>query len=157
MICATTAIQGRPMTDRQITPTDVELRLTSDNFLARVERLQALEEQKRELPPAETADIAREVEALTREVLEWAVRQSDLADRAAANESPDAPAIAVIPPRDLHIVLDEWRAAERRLDSEQPGTASFESARADVDRLRDEYARAYRMESGDSPASETGR
>jgi len=55
--------------------------------------------------------------------------------------------IDVIPPRPLHTVLEEWRVAERRLDGEQPGTAGFESARADVDRLRDEYARAYNVQS----------
>lgn len=135
------------MTDQEISPTDEELRLTSDNFLARVERLQALEEQKRELPPPETAEMAREVEALTREILEWAERQSALAGQASEREGENGPPIAVVPPRELHIVLSEWRAAERRLESEQPGTASFESARADVDRLRDEYARAYHQQS----------
>jgi hypothetical protein len=126
--------------------TDQELRLTSDSFLSRVERLQALEEQKRELPPSESADLAHEVEALTREVLEWAERQTKLAEEAAAT-STDRQPIAVIPPRSLHTVLEDWRAAERHLANEQPGTAAFESARADVDRLRDEYARAYNMQS----------
>lgn len=135
------------MTDQEISPTNEQLRLTSDNFLARVERLQALEEQKRELPPQETAEMALEVEALTREILEWAERQSALAAQVATQEGEDGPPIAVVPARELHIVLSEWRAAERRLESEQPGTASFESARADVDRLRDEYARAYHQQS----------
>jgi hypothetical protein len=102
---------------------DQELRVTSDGFLARVERLQALEEQKRE-------------------VLEWAARQTTLAKDAAAEDGDGQP-IAVTPPRALRVVLDEWRAAERAVTSEQPGTAAYESARADVDRLRDEYARAY--------------
>ena len=126
--------------------TEQELRVTSDSFLARVERLQALEEQKRELPAADAADLAREVEALTREVLAWAERQTELAEKAAESSEGTVP-IAVIPPRPLHTVLEEWRVAERRLDGEQPGTAGFESARADVDRLRDEYARAYNVKS----------
>ena len=45
--------------------TDQELRLTSDTFLAKIERLQALEDQKRQLAPADMADIAHEVEDLT--------------------------------------------------------------------------------------------
>jgi hypothetical protein len=126
--------------------TDQELRVTSDNFLARVERLQALEEQKRELPPEAAASMAHEVEALTREVLEWAKRQTMLAEEAAASGGDGTP-IAVVPPRALRDVLDEWRGAERRLADETPGTAAFESARADVDRLRDEYARAYNAQS----------
>jgi hypothetical protein len=121
---------------------DQELRVTSDGFLARVERLHALEEQKREVPPAEAAELAKEVKILTREVLEWAERQTTLAKDAAAEDGDGQP-IAVTPPRALHVVLDEWRAAERAVTSEQPGTAAYESARADVDRLRDEYARAY--------------
>jgi hypothetical protein len=126
--------------------TDEELRVTSDGFLARVERLQALEEQKREVPPEEAADLAREVEALSREVLDWAERQSNLAEKAAETPGDGTP-IAIIPPRALHTVLEEWRAAERRLAAEQPGTAGYESARADIDRLRDEYARAYNTQS----------
>ena len=121
---------------------DEELRVTSDGFLARVERLHGLEEQKREVSPTEAAELAKEVEALTREVLEWAERQTTLAEDAAARDEDGKP-IAVTPPRQLHIVLDEWRAAERRVASEEPGTARYESAVADVERLRDEYARAY--------------
>ena len=132
--------------------TEQELRVTSDSFLALVERLQALEEQKRELPPAEAADIAREVETLTREVLAWAEQQTELAEKAAT--MPNSTPIAITPPRPLHEVLVEWRAAERRLAGEEPGTAAFESARADVDRLRDEYARAYNAQSREgSPGS----
>lgn len=128
--------------------TDQELRITSDSFLALVERLQALEEQKRELPAEDAADIAREVEELTKEVLAWAERQTDLAEKAAASPSTSTGTpIAVVPPRPLHVVLEDWRSAERRLASERPGTAGFESIRAEIDRLRDEYARAYSAQS----------
>jgi hypothetical protein len=130
-----------------LTETEKELRLASDNFLTRIERLHALEEQKRELPAAEIADMAHEVEALTREILEWAGRQTDLAEEAAALDEGDARPIAIVPPRSLGVILDEWRAAERSLQGEEPGTATYESGRADVDRLRDEYARAYRAQS----------
>lgn len=126
----------------KLTLAQQDLRLASDNFLTRVERLHALEVQKRELPAEETAEIAQEVEALSREVLEWAVRQSELAEEVAASTGVAQP-IWTTPPRALHVVLDEWRAAERALANQQPSTAAWESARADVDRLRDEYARAY--------------
>jgi hypothetical protein len=122
--------------------TEEELRLTSDTFLAHVERLNALEVQKRELPPAQTAGLAREVEALAAEVLGWAKRQTSLASRA-ATESPRGRPIAVTGPRAISVVLDEWRAAERRLSEAQPGTAEWASISSDVDRLRDEYARAH--------------
>lgn len=120
-----------------------ELRVASDNFLTRVERLHALEERKRSLPSDELAGIAQEVETLAVEVLAWAGRQRELASAAAADDAPDAPPIAIIPARRLDVVLEDWRAAERRLGGETPNTAEWESARADVERLREEYARAY--------------
>jgi hypothetical protein len=126
--------------------TEQELRLASDNFLTRIERLHALEELKRELPPSETADVAREVESLTREILRWATRQTELAEDIADRPYPATGPIATTPPRALAVVLADWRAAERALAAEQPTTAAWESARADVDRLRDEYARAYRAQ-----------
>jgi hypothetical protein len=128
------------------TTTELEssLRVASDNFLSRVERLHALEEQKRELPSSEVAGLAEEVEALSREILGWAVKQAELA-RGVASEAPnELRPIAIIPPRAMPVVLDEWRSSERALEAEEPGTAAWESARADVERLREEYARAYR-------------
>lgn len=94
------------------------------------------------MPPSQTAAIAREVEALAAEVLRLARRQTALASLA-ASESPDGRPIAVTGPRAIAVVLDEWRAAERSLTEVQPGTAAWESIRSDVDRLRDEYARAH--------------
>lgn len=127
--------------------TEQDLRVASDNFLTRIERLQALEELKRQLPPPETADVAREVEALTREILEWATRQTELAEDIVLTGEAAGP-IATAPPRALAVVLAEWRAAERALAAERPATAAWESARADVDRLRNEYARAYHAQVG---------
>ena len=123
-----------------------QMRVTSDTFLSRLDRLRALEELKREVPADETAELARQVEDLTLEVLEWARRQTRLAEQLDAEDDalpPDPTPIATVPPRPLAVVLDEWRAAQRILDSEEPGTAPRMSAEADVARLRDEYARAY--------------
>ena len=61
------------------TELETSLRVTSDSFLTRVERLHALEEQKRELPAAEMVAMADEVESLSREILDWAVKQAELA------------------------------------------------------------------------------
>ena len=130
------------------TELETSLRITSDNFLTRVERLHALEEQKRELPAAEMVAMADEVECLTREILDWAVRQAELARTVASAEAGANRPIAIIPPRPLSIVISEWRASERVLDGQEPGTAAWESARADVERLREEYARAYRARMG---------
>ena len=130
--------------------TDLEsaLRVTSDSFLTRVDRLHALEQQKRELPISEMVGIADEVEALTRDILGWAVKQAELARTAAAMDPTEHRPIAIIPPRPMPLVLDEWRASERALEAQEPGTAAWESARADVERLREEYARAHRALAG---------
>jgi hypothetical protein len=92
--------------------------------------------------------IADEVETLTREILDWAVRQAELARAAAATDPNENRPIAIIPPRRLAIVLSEWRASERALEAQEPGTAAWESARADVNRLREEYARSSRAMHG---------
>lgn len=133
-----------------------QLRVTSDNFLTRVERLHALEERKRSLPSDELAGIAEEVETLASEVLAWAGRQRDLAVAASADDAPDALPIAIIPARRLEVVLEDWRAAERRLAAETPNTAGWESARADVERLREEYARAYYEQTRGEPHGRRG-
>ena len=126
------------------TELETSLRVTSDSFLTRVERLHALEEQKRELPADEIVAMADEVESLSREILDWAAKQAELARTVASTEPGTSRPIAIIPPRQLSIVLGEWRASERVLSVQEPGTAAWESARADVERLREEYARAYR-------------
>ena len=55
--------------------------------------------------------------------------------------------IEAIPPRDAADILAEWRQAERRLNAAQPGTAEEDAARADIDRLRAEYSRAFEQRS----------
>ena len=138
-------------------PSEEELRLTSDAFLARVERLHALEQRKRELSPEKTVDAAREVETLTAEILEWAKRQTELAARVAEAQPANLRPIAVIPPRALNVVLADWRDAERALNEQAPGTASWESGRADVERLREEYARAYQHRRSSDRAGDASR
>jgi len=138
-------------------PGEEELRLTSDAFLARVERLHALEERKRELSPEKTVEAALEVETLTAEILEWAKRQTELATLVAKAKPTNLRPIAVIPPRALNVVLADWREAERVLNEQPPGTASWESARADVERLREEYARAYQHRRSSDRARDASR
>jgi hypothetical protein len=140
-------------------PDEHELRVASDRFLARVVRLEALESRKRELQPGteEMVAAAQEVETLVREILELARTQTSLADGATRDpDAADLPPIAVTPPRALPVILAEWRAAERRLAAEPPGTAAWESARADVDRLRDEYALTFQLQRRQDGAPSSG-
>lgn len=124
---------------------EFELRTTSDAFLARVERLHLLEEQKRSLTPGtpEMLAVTREVEELAAEVLKVASRQTELAELSAKRHGSNLRPITLVPPREMHVILAEWREAERSLAGAAPGTTEWDTILADVERLRAEYRRAH--------------
>lgn len=125
-----------------------ELRQTSDLFMQRLDRLHDLESRKRELPPdeAEFVRLAREVEDLARALLHTGGQQVELAEEvhqeAKRNHGAvDQPIRDTPPRRDAVAVLADWRAAERRLSAAALESEDEAGARADVERLRDEYRR----------------
>jgi hypothetical protein len=126
---------------------EAELRTGSDRFLARLARLHELELEKRALTPGTGPMIAlaAEIEALAREVLGAAEFQHEAARE--ATDVPDVRPIDAIPPRDAAEVLRDWRDAERRLAEALPDTAGEALAKADIDRLRDEYRQAFELRS----------
>jgi hypothetical protein len=132
-----------------------ELRSTSDELLRRLERLRELELVKREMTPGtdQFQAIARDIETLAASVLTKTVEQEQLAEetlevRHATGYS--APPIEDVPPvREPSAILAEWREAERRLADAPAGTIEHDEARGAVDRLRDEYRRAYRAASSE--------
>jgi hypothetical protein len=119
------------------------LRTASDAFLARLDRLHALEVEKRLLTPGtdRMVALAAEIEELVRDVLKVANTQHVLADRADPNDRLRP--IEAIPPREAAEVLADWRAAERRFTMADAGSAEQDAARADIERLRHEYSRAF--------------
>jgi hypothetical protein len=125
-----------------------DLRRASDLFVQRLDRLQELEMRKRELPPDEPEFIrlAREVEDMARALLFAGGQQVELAEEvhreAKANDvAIDQPIRDTPPRRDAVAILADWRAAERRLGAAGLGSEEEGAARADVERLRDEYRR----------------
>ncbi|HUG29566.1 MAG TPA: hypothetical protein VMQ65_03500 [Candidatus Limnocylindria bacterium] len=125
-----------------------ELRQTSDLFMQRLDRLHDLESRKRELPPdeAEFVRLAREIEDLSRALLHTGGQQVELAEvvhhQAKRNHvAVDQPIRDTPPRRDAVAVLADWRAAERRLSAAAEGSEDEDEARADVERLREEYRR----------------
>jgi hypothetical protein len=125
-----------------------DLRRASDLFVQRLDRLQELETRKRELPPdqPEFIRLAREVEDMARSLLLAGGQQVELAEEvhreAKANDLAIDQSIRDTPPRrDAVTILADWRAAERRLAAPELGSDEEHEARADVDRLRDEYRR----------------
>ena len=125
-------------------PGEQELRRASESFQARLSELHALELRKLDLKAgsAEQIRVAREAEALAEELLRVARREADLTEQVAASQPTSRPT-SIGPSRELHVILGEWRDAERVLDNETPGTDGWQAARADVERLRDEYRRAF--------------
>lgn len=125
-----------------------DLRQTSDLFMQRLDRLHELESRKRELPPDEPefVRLAREIEDLSRALLFTGGQQVELAEavhhEAKTNDIAVEQSIRDTPPRrDAVSILAEWRAAERRLTAAAAGSDDEAEARADTERLRDEYRR----------------
>jgi hypothetical protein len=116
------------------------LRHTADALLAQLSELEELERTKRALQPGSRAQIrlSRRVESLARKVLNIAGQQTDLVETIA--EMSDETGHLT---REPHVILAEWRVAERAMEAEPPGSSTWETARADVDRLRAEYRRAF--------------
>lgn len=125
------------------------LRATSDRLLADIEALEVLEQRKRELTPGDPQllDLAAAVEDIARRVLGSSVRQRELSavahDVAAAD--PDAAEATPIAetPREIHLILADWRTAERRARELPDGSPEALVAQAEVDRFRDEYRAAH--------------
>lgn len=136
-----------------------DLRQASDVFMQRLDRLHDLETRKRELPPDEPefVRLAREIEDVSRALLWSGSQQVELAEavhhEAKANDVAVDQSIRDTPPRrDAVSILAEWRAAERRLSAAAPGSSDETAARADTERLRDEYRRLTAPIPGDDPA-----
>ena len=125
-----------------------DLRQTSDLFMQRLDRLHELESRKRELPPDEPefVRLAREIEDLSRALLFTGGQQVELAEavhhEAKTNDIAVDQSIRDTPPRrDAVSILAEWRAAERRLAAAEPDSDDERQARAESERMRDEYRR----------------
>lgn len=125
-----------------------DLRVTSDEMLRMLERLRELEGRKRRVQPGTDRfkELAEEVEALAAELFEHSRDQDRLAaeSRDVRKHAPGVPrAIDDIPPtRELHMILAEWRDAERKLGLSDPGSDEATRIQSDVNRLRQEYRRA---------------
>ena len=123
-----------------------DLRRTSDQLMARLDRLYELESRKRELPPdrPEFVRLAREVEDLSRALLFSSCEEVELAEQVhadvkAGDMSADVPIRDTPPKREAVSVLAEWRAAERRLAAAELGSVDERQAHEEVERLRAEY------------------
>jgi hypothetical protein len=123
-----------------------ELRDTSDSLLRALDRMNDLESEKRMIPTGSPRflELATRVEGLAVEVLRRTERQMSLAEdtqeRRIAGGGVGRPVESIsAAPRDLALILSEWRDAERQLADAKPDTPEASVAAANVRRLREEY------------------
>ena len=125
------------------------LRATSDALLADLEALEALEQEKRNLEPGDPriVELAAAVEDVARRLLGQTVRQRELTaviEHQVQQGAPDAPDQPIADtPREIHLILADWRAAERRSRDAKPGSVEAQEADADLERFREEYRAAH--------------
>lgn len=141
-----------------------ELRDTSDSLLRALDRMNDLESEKRLLPTGsrQFVDLARQIEDLAIEVLRRSEREASLAEtteeRRAAGGGVGRPIVAVsATPRELPLILGEWRDAERALAAADPASPEAAIAAADVRRLREEYRLAHERRASELKPDGNGR
>jgi hypothetical protein len=125
------------------------LRATSDALIADLDELARLEREKRllSLDDPRLSDLSERVEALAARVLTNTALEEELSEAARVEASVGAPSapdqtIEETPPREIHMILDEWRAAERRAAQAAPRSSEAAQAALEVQRLRLEYQQA---------------
>lgn len=135
------------------------LRATSDRLLVDLETLAALETEKRQLEPGDPrlVAVAESIEELASRVLGASRTQAELTRQVEALVSthhPEAPTAPIEEtPRDMSVILGEWREAERRAAAAEPGSSEAEAAERRIEELRREYREAHeRLGSSDRRA-----
>ena len=147
------------MEEGPVSSPEAQLRAASDTLVTSLDRLAALEAEKRRLEPDDPRllELASEVEGLAAEVLEVAEVQSQLAETThvmAMTDERDAPTGPIEGiTRSPHDILEEWRSAERRLTEAPPGSPEAAEALVRTRQLRAEYQRAYQQTRRETPPS----
>ncbi len=124
------------------------LRATSDALLADLEALETLEREKRGLRPGDprVVQLAEAVEQLARRLLGKSVTQRELSAVAkdlAEHRSRDAPSSIEDTRREIHVILADWREAERQAGETAPGSPERVASDIRIQSLREEYRSAH--------------
>ncbi len=136
------------------------LRAASDALLRDLTELQILEQEKRHTEPdnPRLVHLAEEIEALAARVMDSSMRQRERAEAIVGSGGPDAPDQSIVEtPREIHVILAEWRDTERQLADSAPGSHDASIAERRIESLRLEYHRAHeaaRRRSGGSTATD---
>ena len=131
-----------------LSETGSALRATSDALLADLEALETLEREKRTLQPGDPrlVELAQAVEQLARRLLGKSVTQRELsavAQDLAIEGSREAPVSISDTRREIHVILADWREAERQASEMPAGSPERVTADIRVHALREEYGEAH--------------
>jgi hypothetical protein len=125
------------------------LRANSDALLDDLALLAALEQEKRTLSPnsPRLVSLAEEIEQLAARVLGQSRRQRSLSE-VVTDQAQAAPSAVNVPsieetPREIHLILADWREAERRASEAAAGSPEAVDAESAIERLREEYRVAH--------------
>jgi hypothetical protein len=125
------------------------LRSTSDTLMRDIQVLNDLEAEKRTLEPGDPrlVALATQVEELATRVLRATTVQRSLSEQAddlVASGDPRAPAAPIEDtPREIRLILAEWRDVERDAAGAAPGSPEAAAAATRSSELREEYRRAH--------------
>jgi hypothetical protein len=124
------------------------LKPISEQLLSELDELAAIEREKRNLDPADDRTVALAVRArqLAQRVLGASVVEEQIALTAnqSAERTPNPESLPPAPdrPRPLHVILDEWREAERAMEAART-PEERQQLRLKTQSLRDEYQAAF--------------
>jgi hypothetical protein len=125
------------------------LRATSDALMRDLGELTDLEETKRSIQPGDPqlVQLAQRIEVIAARLFGATVRQRELSTEVEAlveEDDPEAPLGSIdATPREIHVILAEWRDAERLSRDAPPGSVEAEAAADRAALLRAEYRRAH--------------
>jgi len=140
---------------RVTTGSERALREVSDSLLDDLDLLAQLEERKRLLEPDDPKanELAKEVAVVASRVLSWSISEEHItrdAHEAVKRGDEDAPSRPIAQtPRSAQAILEDWRAAERRISASTPGTAEHAKAALDAEGYRQEYQHSFRQRQDD--------
>ena len=125
------------------------LRATSDALMRDLADLTELEDEKRSLQPGDSRllALAERIEVIAARLFGATVRQRELSttiDELVEESHPEAPLGSIeATPREIHVILAEWREAERQAQEAPPGSVEAEAASDRAALLRTEYRMAH--------------
>jgi hypothetical protein len=127
---------------------DIEqhLRGASDAIILLMTEVGQLERHKRRIPPGEDRfdEVARAVRVAAQTLAEFTEQQEAWARIATADRTDVETIEDSESSESLTAILERWRAVERQLDGERPGSPEAIRLFAEFERIRDEYMTAFR-------------